>query len=491
MSLKLSRRSFLWAGAASSASFFIGGCISNRGPRAFAANEKVNVAIIGCGRIAQSTNVPGFLQDPRCRVTIACDMVRKARDYFYGARGSNFGAEGFAKDSKSGYPADICGSMVIKALVDNTYGNHDCREVFDWREVIDDPTVDAVCIATPDHWHALIAIAAMRAGKHVFCQKPMTLTIAEGQAMVRVAKETGVTFQVGNQGASNPDYRLSEEIVLNGYAGKVKGATICIPACDHWIGHGRSAARLPLPPHFSKEAWDLWQGPALHWENNAYIPSIHDPTCWRFNSRYGGGMIPDFGAHEFDQLNRGLGTQLTGPVAIENMVTDYATAPDRDVFSWPAEFKFDFVFANGVRCHVRKIDKENGWPRQTVFHCEKGDVGSYAGKGKVPDCLKNFKESDLTDKDVKMHRRLAGGDGPKFHESDFLDGVIAGSQDVASTCEMGHRTISMAHIANICARLQLSSLKWDPAAERFVGPYADEANRFLHAEYHNGWELEG
>ena len=486
--MNLSRRSFLWSSAAS-VPFFIGGCMTAKGPRKFAANEKVNVGIIGCGLIARFTNVPGFLQDPRCRVVAICDVVKMAPDYFYGERGGDFGAEGFAA-AGGGYRKDVCGSTVVKDLVDRKYGNHDCRVETDWREIIDDPTIDAVAICTPDHWHAIMSIAAMKAGKHVFCQKPMSLTIAEGQAMVKVAKETGMTFQVGNQGSTNPKFRLSEEIVLNGYAGAVKGATICIPACDHWIGHGRSAARLPRPAYFSEEGWNMWQGPALHWENNAYIPSIHDPTCWRFNSRYGGGMIPDFGAHEFDQLNRGLfGKRFSGPVAIENMETDYATGSDRDVFSWPSEFKFDFVFANGVRCHVRKIEKDNGWPRQTIFHCEKGDVGSYAGKGKVPDCLKNFKESDLTDKDIKLHRPPADRDGSKFHESDFLDGVIAGSQDVASTCEMGHRTISMAHIANICARLQVKSLKWDPKEEKFVGAYADEANRFLVCEYHNGWEL--
>ena len=486
MSKSMSRRSFLGCGTAA-VPFFIGGCATRCGARRVPANAKVNVAVIGCGLIAKMTNVPGFLQDDRCRVTTVCDVVEIAPDYFYGGRGKDFGAEGFSKMDGS-YRKDICGWRVIRDMVNKKYGNNDCRVVTDWREVIDDPAIDAVAICTPDHWHAIMAIAAMKAGKHVFCQKPMSLSVEEGQAMVRVAKETGVTFQVGNQGSTNPQFRLSEEIVLNGYAGKVNGATICIPAYDHWAGHGRSAARAPLPRYFTKEAWDMWQGPARHWEDNAYIPSIHDPTCWRFNNRYGGGMIPDFGAHEFDQLQRGLGTLLTGPVAIENMESDYATGTDRDVFSWPSDFKFDIVYANGIRCHVRKIDKENGWPRQTIFHCEKGDVGSYNYKGKVPECLKNFKESDLTDKDIKLYRPNEGHDGSKNHESDFLDGIYENRQ-VASTCEMGHRTISIAHIANICARMQLKSLRWDPKLERFTGAYADEASRFLSVEYHNGWEL--
>jgi len=484
----ISRRSFLGLGAAA-VPFFIGGCASRVSPRRIAANAKVNVGIIGCGLIAKTTNAPGFLKDPRCRVVAVCDVVRLSPDHFYGDRGGDFGKEGLAARTASGYRSDVCGSTVVKALVDAKYGSHDCREVFDWRDIVDDPSIDAVCICTPDHWHAIMSIAAMRAGKHVFCQKPMALTVAEGQAMVRVAKETGVTFQVGNQGATNPAFRLAEEIVLNGYAGKVKGATVCIPACDHWNGHGRSAARAPLPTYFSKAGWELWQGPALHWENDAYIPSIHDPTCWRFNNRYGGGMITDFGAHEFDELQRGLGTQFTGPVAVENMESDYAFAPDRDVFSWAGDFKFDFVYANGLRCHVRNIDEKAGCPRQTIFHCEKGDVGSYAYKGKVPECLKNFKESDLTDKDIKLYRPNEGHDGSENHESDFLDGIIEGRASVASTCEMGHRTISMAHIANICERMQLKSLRWDPSEERFVGAYAEEANRYLTSEYHNGWEL--
>ena len=482
--MNLSRRKFI---GGAGASLLIAGCATRHSARRVPANAKVNVAVIGCGRIAKLTNLPGFLRDPRCRVTTVCDVVELAPDYFYGARGSNFGSEGFVSSDGS-CRNDICGWRVLRDMVNRHYGDDACRVVTDWRDVVDDPAIDAVCICTPDHWHAIMAIAAMKAGKHVFCQKPMSLSVAEGQAMVRVAKETGVTFQVGNQGSTNPAFRLSEEIVLNGYAGKVKRATICIPACDHWSGHGRSAARLPRPLYFSEEAWNMWQGPALHWEDNAYIPSIHDPTCWRFNCRYGGGMITDFGAHEFDQLNRGLGTQFTGPVAVENMESDYATGSDRDVFSGPSEFKFVFVFANGVWCQVRKIDEANGWPRQTVFHCEKGDVGSCDGRGVVPDCLKNFRESDLTDKDIKLYRPNEGHDGSVFHESDFLDGILENRQ-VASTCEMGHRTISMAHIANICVLLQLRSLKWDPRAEKFTGAYADEANRFLAVEYHNGWEM--
>ena len=477
--MNTSRRQFLGGAAAS---FLIGGCATKSGPRKVGVNEKVNVGIIGCGLIARGTNVPGFLKDPRCRVTVACDMVKVAPEYFYGARASNFGAEGLEQKEDGTYPRGVCGSTVIKDMVDRHYGDRSCREVFDWREVIDDPTIDAVCICTPDHWHAIIAIAAMKAGKHVFCQKPMSLGIREGQAMVRVAKETGVTFQVGNQGRSDAPSRLMEEIALNGYAGKILGATICIPGNDHWEGHGHSEARGPLPKYMSEEAWNLWQGPAKHWENNAYIPCIHDPTCWRFNRRYGGGMIPDFGAHEFVKLQRGLGTDLTGPVAVENMKTDLRK--DNGVFSWAGRYDFEFVYANGIRCHVRPIDKERGFPRQTTFHCEKGDVGIKGGKLVVPDCLAKFKETDLTASDRKLY---APKDG-HWHEADFIDGILEGRQ-CCSPCEVGHRTISMAHLANVCEQLRVDRLGWDPVAEKFTGPNAAAAEEMCKVTYNNGWEL--
>ena len=485
--MNISRRAFLGSSLAS-APFFIGGCQMKRSPRRIPANSKVNVAIIGCGVIAKFTNVPGFLKDPRCRVTVACDMVKIAPRYFYfGGKGRNYGEEGLATPGGD-FRRDVCGSTVIKQMVDKHYGDSSCREVFDWREVIDDPTIDAVCVSTPDHWHAIIAIAAMKAGKHVFCQKPLSLSIEQGQEMVRVAKETGVTFQVGNQGRNDPGIRLAEEIVLNGYAGKVLGATVCIPGCSHWEGHGHSPARAPLPKYFSKEAWNLWQGPAEHWEGNAYIPCIHEPTCWRFNRRYGGGMIPDFGAHEFDELQRGLGMDYSGPVAVEDMKTDLASCTDRDVFSWAGEFDFKFVYASGLKVHVRTIDEAAGFRRQTIFHCEKGDVGQIEEKGVVPECLRNFRESDLTDRDKKLYRANAGHDGEDFHEADFIDGILE-SRPCCSPCEVGHRTITMAHIANICEMLQVKDLGWDPVKEVFTGPHAAAAAALNHTSYLNGWHL--
>ena len=480
--MNITRRSFVGSAACAGVPFFIGcgsacAAVPLRQP---GPNGRVNVGLIGCGVIAKGTNVPGFLKDPRCRVTVACDMVKEAPGYFYGAKKSNFGAEGLAvKDNSS--RSDVCGSRVIKAAVDKHYGDTSCREVFDWREVVADPSIDAVCICTPDHWHVLIAIAAMRAGKHVFCQKPLTLNISEGKALVKVAKETGVKFQVGNQGRSAADKRMVEEIVLNRLLGDLKSVTVAIPGGDHWEGHGHSEARAPLPDWMSKEAWDLWQGPAEHWENNAFIPSIHEPTCWRWNRRYGGGMIPDFGAHEFDVVQRGMGLDRSGPVAVENMKTDLRK--DNGVFTWAGKYDFEFVYGNGVRVHVRPVDKKSGFLRGVTFHCERGDVSTCKG-AKRPKGLEKWREADLKDGDIKLYAPANG----HWHEADFIDGIVE-NRAICSDAEIGHRTITCAHIANICEQLRTDRLDWDPVKETFTGKLAAEANAMAEVRHHNGWEL--
>jgi predicted dehydrogenase len=304
--------------------------------------------------------------------------------------------------------------------------------------------------------------------------------------MAAVAKETGVTFQTGNQGRSNPDYIFAEMLALNGYGGKITGGLVSIPGGDHWVGHGRSEARAPLPKWMSPEAWEMWQGPAQHWENNAFIPSIHEPTCWRFNKRYGNGMVADFGAHEFDEIQRGLGTDLTGPVRVENVKSDLAPEDKCKVFSWANKFSFDFVYADGTRINVIQIDKEKGIPRQTVWHTEKGDIGVRARKVIVPDCLKKFTWNDFKKSDTFIYKPQ----NDHWHEADFIDGILQQRQ-CCSPCEVGHRTISMSHMANACIRLRIDGIGWEPDKEVFTGPHAAEAMaKCYSSEYHNGWKLD-
>ncbi len=457
--MKSTRRSFL--GGVATAPFFIGfprGLFAATGGRRPAAADRINLAVIGCGTMAHS-NVNAFLWDKRVRIAVACDPILEAAHYSY---------DGKARG----------GRKVIKEKVDKSYGNSDCRMTADWREVIDDPTIDAVQITCPDHWHALIAIAAMRKGKHVYCQKPMCLGVSEGIAMTRVAKESGVTFQVGSQHRSNSACRQGAELVASGYIGKCRRCTVGLPPWNGGMwGTPKDRTRTKAPAYFDKGMWDLWQGPAAHWPDNAFIPGIHSPLAWRWNSRTGGGIITDWGAHWIDLLQWTLGADRTGPVAIENMTTDL---DNDEVFDWAQNFDYDMVYADGFVAHVSSKAR-NG----LTFHGEKGDIYFFPGKLERPEFLAKWSEKkDLKDTDRRLYRAKDG----HGHEMDFVDGIYE-NRPICTDCEIGHRSIAACHIANICERLRLKKLTWDPAAERFTGANADAANRLLEVPHNNGWKF--
>ena len=192
---RFSRRSFLRASLAASP-FLAGGCFNIGYPAARrpAASERINLAVIGCGGMG-GANMNQFLQDSRVQITLVCDPI-------------------FGPTDDHPHPAN--GRDVFRRRVDDFYKTTGCRMTADWREVASDPTIDAVLIATPDYWHALMAIGCMKAGKHVYCQKPLTLGINEGREMVRVAKASGVTFQVGNQGRSTSVKRINTRPCASG-----------------------------------------------------------------------------------------------------------------------------------------------------------------------------------------------------------------------------------------------------------------------------------
>ena len=222
--------------------------------------------------------------------------------------------------------------------------------------------------------------------------------------------------------------------------------------------------------------WELWQGPAEHWENNAFIPGIHAPMSWRWNSRTGGGQITDWGAHHLDILQWCLGMEKSGPVAIENMKHD-RDLKDR-YFDWAANYSFDVVYANGFRAHV-----SNKFRNGLNFHGTKGDLFVTRGQLQRPEFLKKWNEKkDLKPGDVHLYAPR-GGVG---HEADFIDGVYSAGR-TACPCEVGHRSITVAQLANICERLGISGLKWDPVAERVVGN--DAAQAMTVVKHHNGWKI--
>ena len=464
----MNRREFIGMSALAAA---CGGCGSfsvgvARGRRP-APSDTLNLAVIGCGPMG-NYNMNAFMKDPRVRIACVCDPIAESSYHGYNAKTPH-------------------GRDVFKRKVDKMYGTTATKSVADFREALDDPAIDAVLIATGDYWHAPIGVAAMKAGKHVYCQKPMTLGISEGWAMIAAAKEHGITFQVGSQQRSAQEFRVAAEIVRNGLLGECRSCTIglCYPHNDGLKqNYTRDCTPSPVPDWFSpKESmWNLYQGPAEHWEGNAYIPAIHAPVCWRWSSRMGNGSIADWGAHHFDILQWALGTELSGPVAIENVKTDiFDPSVTNRYLDQAKTYEFDIVYDSGFRAHVGD-DGTIGF-NGLKFHGEKGDMFVTRGKLELPAALKSWKESDLKGNDVRLyHNEAAGG----CHEKDFVDAVYEGRQP-ACPVEIGHRSASICHLANIAARLGRKAVKWNPAAERFVGD--GEANARIFVKHHNGWSV--
>ncbi len=429
-------------------------------------SERINVAIIGCGAMGRS-NMVGIMNDNRVQVTCTCDPVEDAAAYGYEAE--------WSKKWRGG-------RTPFKEMVDEFYKGKVCRATADWRDVVADPTIDAVVIATTDHWHAIIAIAAMKAGKHVFCQKPLTMSIAEGRRMSEVAKETGVVFQVGSQQRSAAEFREACELVANGYLGECKSCSIGLCYAHNYSyrnGFKRDATRLPELPYWkmTPEEWNLWQGPAQHWENNAFIPGIHGPIVWRWNERTGNGCLPDWGAHHLDILQWALGTELGGPVAIENVTSDIAETAD-DVFSWPCTFQFDIVYADGFRATIR--DSDTAGFNGLKFHSPKGDLFVERGNIVKPEHLANWKEEDLLPTEKHLHKSRGS------HESDFVDAIFDPSWTPACPCEVGHRSITIAHLANSCIKTGVKAVKWDPERETSDN---EAINARADIQRYNGWQL--
>ena len=465
--MNLSRRDFLWASSgAAAAGLFNIGCTGPSVRRPL-PSERINVAVIGCGTMGRG-NMDKIMKDNRTQVTCVCDPVADACSYGYDAD--------WSKKWRGG-------RIPFKEMVDKFYGNNACRATADWRDVIDDPTIDAVLIETTDHWHAIMAIAAMKAGKHVFCQKPLTMSIAEGRRMCEVAEKTGVAFQTGSQQRSSAEFREAAELVANGYLGECKTCKIGLSYAHNDSGKNgfpRDARRLKEFPSYWKltpEEWNMWQGPAQHWEDNAIIPGIHGPMVWRWSDRTGNGALPDWGAHHIDILQWALGTELGGPVAIENVTSDIAETAD-EVFNWPCKFSFDVVYANGFRATV--CDSDTAGFNGLKFYAPKGDLFVTRGKIEKPAHLANWKESDLLPTEKHLHKSRGS------HESDFVDAIFDPSWKPACPCEVGHRSITVSHLANSCIKTGVKSIKWDAAKET-----SDNAavNARADIKRYNGWRL--
>ena len=327
-----------------------------------------------------------------------------------------------------------------------------CVRYNDFRDLLGRKDIDAVVIAVPDHWHSVIAILAARAGKDIYCEKPLSLTIREGRAMVAESRKHKRVFQTGSMQRSWPEFRQAVELVRNGYIGEIK--TVKVNVGPPPIPYNLAAERMPESLN-----WDFWLGPnSPQVYNHLLAPNLTDDfwAKWRDYKQFGGGGMTDWGAHMFDIAQWALDMDATGPVMI--------SPPDNN-----HQF-LTYQYANGIAMTHEPGPGDNG----VTFVGSSGNIHVVRGKLETtPDILKD-KVIGANEKHVYLSLN---------HYKDFLQAIRNRTSPVADV-EIGHRTATVCNLGNLAYELK-RPLRWNPVKEEFSND--NEANRLRGREMRKEW----
>ena len=334
-----------------------------------------------------------------------------------------------------------------------------CKGYRDFRDVLARKDIDAVVIGTPDHWHTIICIEAMKAGKDVYCEKPLTLTIDEGKRLVKVWRETKRVFQTGSQQRSEGNFRLACELVRNGRIGKIKRVQTNLPT-------GPTGGPFEVQPVPGDLDWDMWLGPAYRTD---YVPQrTHGSFRWWLE--YSGGMMTDWGAHHNDIAQWGLGTERSGPLQV--VASGKAPNPGCNCYNTFPEFDIDYVYPGGITLHCTNKGENGIW-----FEGEGGWIA--VGRGWIKASDQKLLDEPLPDNAIRLYKS-------DNHRRDFVDCIRTRKQPICDA-EIGHRSVSVCHMGNISLRLGGRRLDWDPKKEEFVND--DEANTYLSRPARKPWRV--
>ena len=348
----------------------------------------------------------------------------------------------------------------------------------DYRRILDRKDIEVVTISTPDHWHVKIAIEAMLAGKDVYCQKPMSLTIEEGRKLCAAAGKSGRVIGVGTQNRGHR-HVLEAVAIVRSRLGKIKSLTVAFNQGKK----GGPFKTAPVPAHFD---WNMWLGQAPRTD---YIPQrTHDTFRWWYE--YSGGEITDWGAHFVDIAQWAIGAEKTGPVLIEPLESEFLVPYKdgyptvTDTFNTPTHFAVRCVFADGLEMRL-----QSGGRAGITVEAEKGTIffnhgGLYGG---IVDTIRKSNPVS-TEELVTLRKGKPLGlsrEPQENHMENFFQCVYLGGEP-ASDVYSHHRTISTCHLANIALRLG-RAIKWDPDKEQILGD--EEAAAFLARTPRKGFEI--
>ena len=427
-----------------------------------APSNLIQVAQIGCGRQARDSELAGILRhSDLARFVAVCDVdtVRLA-------------------DART-----LIEGEYTRKLGSGKYSN--LKTYADYREMLQDKSIDAVLISTPDHWHAQPTIEAALAGKDIFLQKPASLTIKEGRQMAAVVKRTGRIFQQGSQQRSDAYFRLGCELVRNGRIGKIREVYIGLPTDPA----GGNPKEMPVPSNLN---YDMWLGSTaqvyytedrIH-PQKADVKARYDRPGWLRCEQFGAGMITGWGAHHVDTAHWGMGTELTGPVEIEAM----ARFPKQGLWDVHGPYHIRARYADGTDMYISdkypngiKFLGESGWiwvTRGRFSAVDMQALSSSGGAGRggpwslaIDASDRRWIKEGIKDSEIHLHA------SPKNdHHLDWLTSVKTRKDPVAPV-EVGHRANAVCLLAQVAMHLE-RVLYWDPDKEVFTHNDA-EANSKL------------
>ncbi|MCH6232470.1 Gfo/Idh/MocA family protein [Cognataquiflexum rubidum] len=410
-----------------------------------APSNKINIGQIGCGRIAREHDLPGTWQHDVARIVAVSDVDSKRM-----REGKELIEQYYTKKMGSPYLA--------------------VKQYADYHQMLQDKEIDAVIISTPDHWHSQPAMEAALAGKHIYLQKPTSLTIKEGRQLVETINKTKVILQLGTQQRSSFQFRRAAELVRNGRIGKLHTVRIGLPGDPS----GPEAPAMPVPTNLN---FDMWLGstPEVPFtEIGVHPQQDYSRPGWLRLENYGAGMITGWGQHHFDSAAWGMDTELTGPRFIEAV----AEFPRSGLWNVHGDFMVKAEYDNGITMLT-----SGGYPNGIRYEGSEGWIwvsrGDYTASASDPVAQgNNAKALDASDPKI-LQSEIGAGEIHLYeseeHHGNWLDCIQTGKQPL-SPAEIGHRACSVCLVSHVAMKVR-RKLEWDPKAERFVND--EEANSHL------------
>jgi predicted dehydrogenase len=399
---------------------------------AVAASNRIVMAGIGFGMMGPG-NMSSFLEKPEVQWVAVCDLDKEPL-------------------------------AMAQGMANKKYGNASCATYHDFRELFQRKDLDAVSIAVPDHWHAILAISALRAGFDVYGEKPLTHDLREGRALSDAVKRYGRVWQTGSWQRSVENFHQAAELVRNGRVGKIKRVEVGLPSGHYdFAGTFGQEALVAPPPNLD---YDFWVGPAPFWP---YCKArVH--MNWRWNMDFGGGQYMDWIGHHLDIAHWGLGFDLTGPVEISGK----GDFPTTGIYNSPTRYWVEALYAGGTPLIIA-----GGYPEIQSGTKWIGDRGwVWVDRGGFESQPANLVNEIIGPNEIKLYHS-------RDHYQNFLDCVKSRALTIAP-CEVAHRSASVGHLGVIAIETG-HKIKWDPATETILGD--SEAERLLSRSYRKPWVL--